>query len=868
MPISVKQRLALAAIFAISLTATDALADLRAPRPTLGRSPAYVEAVTADDFTESSSTAQTSATVATQPYEQRLLTAAPQALAAPPRRQPTGAFSGKIIYLLAGHGWSHDFKNQSWYSQRGAVLKMIEDLGTIDQANIFADQLYNAGATIVPMRPLGHQDIERVIDNEHPVQVELYGPWQTSSSTVYFGPKNARVPYVFARASMTESAVARFRPPIPTAGEYPVYGWARDGADRANQLFRVVHAGGTTEVRVPFTMVGKGWVWLGNYWLDAGTNGYVEVSNKVEDPYQGDGSRVVIADAVRFGNGRGDVNRGGGISQYNRMDEGNTYWIQRSLPQSVDPSIYRDLRADGSSTVQAAIQTSAYMNRETEGSFYDRLYWSFHSNATNSRNRGAVGLHNKDVGQRPPYQMELAQITGQRLNEEMTSRTGGLWPARARHIVGHINFGELRRDRILNEMSATIMESAFHDNAEDVDILLRADMRRDMARSNVRGILDWYAAINPSEPQRDMTPAAPSLTSVVADTTNSLRVTWTAPTHDDVRGPAPTRYNIDFGTHPRALTHRRSLPAPATSAVLHGIIGTTATFVRVSAANGSGETPSENTLAAALPAPIDVASTAPIYTQRALVITAFDSRDRSLNVLQTLVRPTSGERSDLPTVERVWPDFINDKNQLAYIATALTSNSVAFDATTPDAIPDSAALKNYTHILYLAGRQPAAFDRLTTSTADALSAFVQRGGNLIVSGASPLEAAVSSPALRTFATRTLGTQLDNITTAASGLQSTKLSPAASLDLPGYPDGPNHIRAAALAVPTSTKTRVLLQYDGPAIPRSQPLIAATLHNSGTSAGRVITCGFPIENIASESDRSTIIRTLLIALQETQ
>src|SRR5439155_14685527 len=115
---------------------------------------------------------------------------------------------------------------------------------------------------------------------------------------------------------------ARFRPSIPAGGIYPVYAWALDGANRLpDQIYRITYAGGTSEVKVNHQRVGKGWVYLGSYYFEKGTKGYVDISNKSSS------AGVAVADAIRFGNGVGTLNRGAGASTYNREDEPALYWI-------------------------------------------------------------------------------------------------------------------------------------------------------------------------------------------------------------------------------------------------------------------------------------------------------------------------------------------------------------------------------------------------------------------------------------------------------------------------------------------------------------------------------------------------------------
>ena len=467
-------------------------------------------------------------------------------------RQPSGSLTGKVIFAMAGHGWTYNYDYGLWYTQRGLRLGMVEDLGNADQMHIFAHLLWNAGATVVPMRPVDHQPIERVLDNSDPF-VEFEGAWADSQSAVHHGRRGDRVPYRFATASLSESAVARFSPYIPVAGEYPVYAWGRDGSDRVNQLYRVVHSGGATEVRVNHRRVGKGWVWLGTFPFDRGRGGCVEVSNRVTDPYEADGNHVVVADAVRFGNGQGDVNRGGGISGKLREDEGDCYWVERSLGFSADPRIFRVPGDDGAATVGTPPKAAAFMNRETEGGYFDRALISFHSNALRGQSRGVAGLFNQSPAQRPDYQEELARSLGARLEDQFCSAPAFREPAfarRARVTYNGINFGELRRDYVNNEMCASIIEVAFHDNEKDVRFLLDPQSRIDAARATLRGLIEWFAAVDASSKPMMLMPSPPESLAAVALPDGRIRVTWKA-------GPGERVFGCGGERLPCRIQHQR-----------------------------------------------------------------------------------------------------------------------------------------------------------------------------------------------------------------------------------------------------------------------------------------------------------------------
>ena len=83
---------------------------------------------------------------------------------APAAQQPVGALSGRIVFMNSGHGWTFD--PTYWRLQRPTLLEMNEDYGNLDQLNFFASYCFNAGATVVSLRPLGHQTNEVIVDND------------------------------------------------------------------------------------------------------------------------------------------------------------------------------------------------------------------------------------------------------------------------------------------------------------------------------------------------------------------------------------------------------------------------------------------------------------------------------------------------------------------------------------------------------------------------------------------------------------------------------------------------------------------------------------------------------------------------------
>ncbi|MCB9850344.1 MAG: hypothetical protein H6817_06525, partial [Phycisphaerales bacterium] len=388
--------------------------------------------------------------------------------------QPTGALSGVTVFAAAGHGWTAG--SSTWFLQRGLVLDMIEDYGNLDQLNYFVNYLFNAGATVVPFRPVGYQDIEVVLDQDDP-GVTYVGGWGNSTGNPHYenGVTASGVHYRFAGTNVTESAVARYTPTLPEAGFYPVYTWALDGVNRAPQLYRVKHSGGITEVVVDHRMVGRGWVWLGSYYFEAGTDGYVEISN--ESSVAGN----VIADAIRFGNGIGDiVGAGPGtISGHPRDEECQRYWAESEVTQNavgMPTSIYNCCSTDDSDNVGTGARWAREMNNETVNTDrWRRIYLEFHSNAAGCGSipcgaKGTVGLV---TGNATTNQVAYATILGDEIKQDMqildSTEFEFTWGSRTNPYNG--SFGAISTSNNSNEFDATILEVAFHDNTEDTAML-------------------------------------------------------------------------------------------------------------------------------------------------------------------------------------------------------------------------------------------------------------------------------------------------------------------------------------------------------------------------------------------------------------
>jgi hypothetical protein len=640
--------------------------------------------------------------------------------------QPRGALSGKIVYAHGGHGITAANQGDgAWTFQRGPGNDMIEDLGNVDQMASFVDYLFRAGATVVPLRPVGYQTNEVVLDNTDE-GVTFEGDWaDAKDATVYFG-KAGSVPYRQAATSKKETAHARYTPKIPESGFYPVYAWTPSGGDRASdQLYRVKHAGGITEVTVNHRRVGNGLVYLGTYYFERGNDGYVDVSNRSNDE-----KSVVIADMIRFGNGMGDISRGAaGVSKWGRQDESGLYWVMwhADRAQGVAVSDYREAKDDRTAAISFSPRYAAFMNREADGRLSDRVFVSFHSNAAGGKSeaRGTLGLFNgnKDPKTATPNQELLAKSLAQEVNDDMVAMAGleREWHERGESVTldrTDIEFGEINNLYIHDEFDATIVEVAFHDNLQDAILMKNPVVRDAVARATYEGLIKYFRAVDGNKTPATSLPQPVSGVHAESEAEGSVTVSWVPPEENEHAGDPATGYRVYASTNGYGFDGGTLVKgASETSVKLSGLDAKTPHYFKVVAVNEGGESPASEVVAA-LPSGGD---------DQVLIVTGFDRLGRTLNPKQTY----HGK-----TVERVRPRQSNSRDYVVQAATALRASSeYNFASTSNEAVTNGEVdLEDFKTVIWLLGEESTIDFTFDSVEQEKVKEFIEGGGNLFVSG--------------------------------------------------------------------------------------------------------------------------------------
>jgi hypothetical protein len=765
-------------------------------------------------------------------------------------QQRQGALSGKIVFMNSGHGWTFD--PTYWRLQRGVLNEMNEDYGNLDQLNFFAQYCFNAGATVVSMRPLGHQTNEVILDNDS-LSVSFVGAWSYSSNSTFWG-NPGDVPYRFASLNATETSTAIYTPTIPVAGFYPVYTWVLAGSDRGDQLYRIRHTGGESLVRLPHHKVGNGWIYLGEYHFNAGANttvGSVVVSN-LRGSAQG---TVVIADAIRFGNGMGSVDRGGGASGYPREHESMRYWIQANLAQGQSTSLYEGSGDDESDSWSAPPKMSAHMNREDAGDIYDRIHISFHSNAGGGR--GTVALI---TGDPTPNQAELAEIVGGEVNDDLVALGSPplevAWFNKSGHTYSG-GYSEIDGSLFGYEMPATIVEVAYHDSASDALLLRDPKARAAVARATLHGVIKFMNAYDTNgAPALAFLPEPPTNLRASAGTNGQIGLAWAAPVSNG-GSQSPTNYILYRSTNGFGFGNPVSV-GNVTSYTVSNLTAGVDYYFRVTAANAGGESMSSETVGCRAA----TTNNAP----RVLVVNAFDRLDRTANLRHSVMAENWDPPGNSGSVERVVPRWNNAFDYIVAHGKAIAAASWAYDSCQNEAVANNqVALSNYAIVIWAAGNEGTTDETFSATEQTRIATYLAANGALFVSG-SEIAYDLDRPSGPTAADRSFLHNNLRATYSADNSASYTAAPVGGGIFAGranavFDNGnsgiywvktpdvftPSGGAVAALNYSGGTGGAAALQYDG-----------------AVGSGRVIIFGFPFETITSPTRRNEYMSDILMFL----
>ena len=248
---------------------------------------------------------------------------------------PTAGLAGRHVALWPSHGWYYEPSLDRWEWQRARLFTTVEDLypfGVVTRYLVPA--LERAGAVVLIPRERDAQPHEVVADNDAVPAGDFAtagtyaeaGDWRSAGPGFAWRPPygDGQNPFRLGTAREAEAAspaTATWTARVPEPGEYRVvvsYAAGDDRTDRA--VYTVRHAGGETRLAVNQKMGGGTWVGLGAFRFEPGGPASVTLSAS--------GPGTVSADAVRWGGGLGVVERGGETSNRPRFTEAARYYEQ------------------------------------------------------------------------------------------------------------------------------------------------------------------------------------------------------------------------------------------------------------------------------------------------------------------------------------------------------------------------------------------------------------------------------------------------------------------------------------------------------------------------------------------------------------
>ena len=452
------------------------------------------------------------------------------------------------ISLWASHGRYYNIQQMKWVWQRPNLFCTNEDLFTQTIVTPYLiPMLEKAGAVVFTPRERDWQKNEVVIDNDDNNKYRQYyetnddNVWLTTDirgfamhDSAYSDNEN---PFEAGTARMTKTTRSKtncskvvYQPNFKEGGKYAVYvsyQTLSESIDDAQYI--VYHKGQSTEIKVNQQMGGSTWVYIGTFDFDKGCNEY----NRVILTNHSSSRGLVTADAVRFGGGMGNIQRGGQTSGLPRCLEGARYYAQwAGMPYNVYSS------KQGTDDYGDDINTRSLMtNYLGGGSVYIpskegkkvpiELSLAIHSDAGYSSDLnsliGSLAICTTDFndcilnsGVSRMMSKDFATMLLNNVQNDITHKYGK-WKRRE---LADRNYSETR----LPEVPSVILETMSHQNFSDMIMGQDPNFRFIIARSIYKTITKYIASQHGEK--FNIEPLAPDNFRIEFKKNNKIRLSW------------------------------------------------------------------------------------------------------------------------------------------------------------------------------------------------------------------------------------------------------------------------------------------------------------------------------------------------------
>ncbi|MHC4079226.1 MAG: golvesin C-terminal-like domain-containing protein, partial [Planctomycetota bacterium] len=653
--------------------------------------------------------------------------------------------------------------------------------------------LANMGARVISCRERGEVVHEALGDNGQgaPRYTET-GSWTHLGSGGH-GGGSYRVAF---STTGQPTATATWSLPLPADGIYPVYVFFRAGSFTntvQDSRFTIHHSGGGAPVRIDQTQDDRRWVHLGNYSFARKTGARIVLDNQSATV-----GKLVIADAVRVGGGRGSISRGGRTSGKPRWQECSRYWTQFA---GAPASVYNPVATgqDNSDDVTARPRYAEWRGADA--------YVSLHTNAGGGSGTSSY-IYN---GGATKGSAALQSAVQAQLVKDIRAEYDSAWVDRGRRSA---NFGEVR---LLKTMPGLLVELAFHDtkNSKDHRALHDPRFRYIAGRAYARGILRYFnsTVVFPPEP--------PAAMRVVQDGSRGLQVVFE---------PAfgATSYAVEQSPDGKGFVKvaQTTSTSWSTGPLPHG----TLMSFRVRALNKGGRS-----------FPTEVLTAGTSHTARAnlLLVQGFDRRDRWVK----------------------HPENTRDYLRLHGAAIRAGGEfSLGFDAASNEAVmAGRIKLAAYRAVDWACGEESTQHETFSTVEQGLVRTYLQQGGRLLVSGAEigwDLDHK-GSTSDRNFYRSVLGARYVRDDANTYSFTATSGGIFNALSQGRFDDGTSgtyDVDYADVIAPADSKSTLCLSYAG-----GTGGGAAIQRIDGNS--RLVNLGFPLETITDPALRTAVMTRAL-------
>lgn len=478
----------------------------------------------------------------------------------------TEGLQNRHITVWASHGRYYSQEKGIWKWQRPFLFGTTEDLFTQTiVVPYLIPMLENAGAIVFTPRERDWQANEVIVDNDktfetHSIYQEknTINVWHDASVRGFAFHegryKDQENPFESGttrkvKATKRDGSQIVYQPDIPATGRYAVYvSYPTINKSVSDARYVVYHQGQQTEFRVNQQMGGGTWVYLGTFDFDKGCSIYNKVVLYGESVHEG----FVTADAVRFGGGMGNIERGDTVSGMPRCLEGARYYAQWA---GAPYSVYSDKK--GVDDYRDDINARSFMsNWLSGGSCYVpdtigkkvpiELSLAVHSDAGYQQDFsslfGSLGICTTDFNN-GKYRTGISREASWSFANDLIrglyydiSKTFGLqWPTRG---VKDANYSETR----CPEVPSAIIETLSHQNFPDMALAQDPMFKFTLARSLYKSILRFIAK---SHGNRYVIAPLPPINPAVEFTgADKVTITWDPQPDPQEKSAMPDAYII------------------------------------------------------------------------------------------------------------------------------------------------------------------------------------------------------------------------------------------------------------------------------------------------------------------------------------